>query len=202
MGSKNVASPWATEVFGKLASQLTTIVPACILNAHDRARGGHEGVHTQTHEAYGHGLYAAQYEELVTGLADLPGSEPVRLQARTVMVIAGHVIFPIRYAKKDVPVTVARLRRSSGLRADLIRRHGPEPRQIAFDLGIELPEEDEPHADLLRLSPETKLVLVAYACSLASGVVRLEWGSAELRREDRSLLWHHHEPLPLPRAPH
>ncbi|MGW2372964.1 MULTISPECIES: hypothetical protein [Kitasatospora] len=177
---------------------MTAIVPACILRAHERARGGHEGVHTQTHEAYGHGLYAAQYEELATGLLVLPYSEPVRLQARTVVVIAGHVIYPIRYAKKDVPVTTARLRRASGLRADLIRRHGPEPRQFALDLDIELPEEDEPHADLLRLSPGTRLVIVAYACSLASGVVRLEWGSAELRREDRSLLWHHHEPLPIP----
>ncbi|MFD0276905.1 hypothetical protein ACFVHB_23785 [Kitasatospora sp. NPDC127111] len=179
---------------------MTTTVPECILRAHERARGGHEGVHTQTHEAYGHGLYAAQYEELVTGLAGLPGAEPVRLQARTVVVVAGHVVFPIRYAKKDVPVTAARLRRASGLRADLIRRHGPEPRQFTLDLGIELPEDDEPHMDLLRLSPDTKLVIVAYACALASGVVRLEWGSAELRREDRALLWHYHEPLPLPRV--
>ncbi|MGW4380980.1 hypothetical protein [Kitasatospora sp. NPDC004531] len=199
MGAPNAASTWAESVFGTLAGRMTATVPACILRAHERARGGHEGVHTQTHEAYGHGLYAAQYEELAAGLADLPGAETVRLQARTVVVVAGHVVYPIRYAKRDVPVTAARLRRATGLRAELIRRHGPEPRQVALDLGIDLPEPDEPHLDLLRLAPDTALVLVAYACSLAAGVVRLEWGSAELRTEDRALIWHHHEPLPLPR---
>ncbi|RKT11287.1 hypothetical protein BX285_5228 [Streptomyces sp. 1114.5] len=199
MSDAHSASPWARTVFGSLAAEVTAIVPACLVRAHERAQGGHEGVHTQTLEAYGHGLYAAQYEELSAGLSQLPGVELVRLQARTVAVVAGHVVYPYRYAKKDVPVTAARLRSASGLRADLIRRHGPGPRQGELDLDIELPDEDEPHADLARLSPDTKLVLVAYACSLADGVVRLEWGSAELRREDRSLIWHRHESLPIPR---
>ncbi|OKJ09125.1 hypothetical protein [Kitasatospora sp. CB01950] len=197
MGAPNTASPWAHRIFGELADRMAATVPACILRAHARARGGHEGVHTQTREAYGHGLYAAQYEELAAGLADFPGAEPVRLQARTVIVVAGHLIYPIRYAKRDAPVTAARLRRATGLRAELIRRHGPESRQYTLDLGIDLPAPDEPHIDLLRLAPDTALVLVAYACSLTSGVVRLEWGSAELRAEDRVLLWHHHEPLPF-----
>ncbi|MER7769885.1 hypothetical protein [Kitasatospora sp. NPDC096140] len=199
MSDANSASPWARTVFGPLAAEVTAIVPACLVRAHERAQGGHEGVHTQTLEAYGHGLYAAQYEELSASLSQFPDVELVRLQARTVAVVAGHVIYPYRYAKKDVPVTVARLRSASGLRADLLRRHGPDPRQGELDLGIDLPDEDEPHADLARLPPDTKLVLVAYACSLADGVVRLEWGSAELHREDRSLIWHHHEPLPIPR---
>ncbi|MDQ0311332.1 hypothetical protein J2S46_005888 [Kitasatospora herbaricolor] len=199
MSDANSVSPWASTVFGALAAEVTAIVPACVVRAHERAQGGHEGVHTQTLEAYGHGLYAAQYEELAAGLSELPGTELVRLQARTIAVVGDHAVYPIRYAKKDVPVTGARLRSASGLRADLIRRHGPDPRQGELDLGIELPVEDEPHADLARLSPSTQLVLVAYACSLTDGVIRLEWGSAELRREDRSLLWHHHGPLPIPR---
>ncbi|MFJ2866900.1 hypothetical protein [Kitasatospora sp. NPDC087314] len=172
---------------------------ALLVRAHERAQRGHEGVHTQTLQAYGDGLYAAKCEELSASLSQLPGVELVRLQARTVAVVAGHVVYPYWYAKKDVPVTAARLRTASGLRADLIRRLGPDPRQGELNLGIELPDEDEPHADLARLSPDTKLVLVAYACSLADGVVRLEWGFAELRREDRSLIWHRHEPLPIPR---
>ncbi|MGR8008284.1 hypothetical protein [Streptomyces hypolithicus] len=155
-------------------------------------------MHTQTLEAYGHGLHAVQYEELATGLADLPGATAVRLQARTVMVVAGHVLYPIRYAKADVPVTVARLRRAVGLRADLIRRHGPEPTQGELDLGLVELQEAEMHADLNQLAPDTGLVLLAYACSMDRGVMRLEWGDAELRRGDRHLLWHHHEPLPLP----
>ncbi|WP_033826294.1 hypothetical protein [Kitasatospora sp. MBT63] len=199
MSVADSTTPWAHTVFGPLATKVAAIVPACIIRAHERAQGGHEGVHTQTLEAYGHGLYAAQFEELSAGLSQLPGTELVRLQARTVAVIAGHVIYPYRYAKKDVPVSTARLRSSSGLRADLIRRHGPDPRQPELDLGLELPDEDEPHAHLARLSPDTKVVLVAYACSSADGIVRLEWGSAELHSQDRSLIWHHHEPLPVPR---
>ncbi|MFF4221588.1 hypothetical protein ACFYZH_01840 [Streptomyces abikoensis] len=191
MGS---TSQWARETFGDLADDLTDIIPDSLLRAHDRARNGHEGVHTQTLEAYGHGLYAVQYEELAVGLEAL--GEPVRLQGRTIMIVRGHVIYPFRYAKKDVPVTTARLRRATGLRADLIRRHGPEPMQQTLDLGIEELEESEVHADLELIPRDFGLVLVAYACSMEQGVMRIEWGSAELRREDRYLIWHHHEALP------
>ncbi|MFI1936471.1 hypothetical protein ACH44C_04620 [Streptomyces purpureus] len=48
------------------------------------------------------------------------------------------------------------------------------------------------------MSEDVKLVLVAYACSMTQGVMRIEWGSAELRREDHYLIWHHHEQLHLP----
>ncbi|WP_368660653.1 hypothetical protein [Streptomyces marincola] len=116
------------------------------------------------------------------------------------MVISDHVFYPLRYAKRDVPVTQARLRRTTGFRADLIRRHGPEPIQEQLDLGLEELYVAEVHRDLLRLSPETRLVLLAYACSMERGVMRLEWGDAELRHDDRHLLWHHHEPLLLPEA--
>ncbi|MFE9426204.1 hypothetical protein ACFYNO_24970 [Kitasatospora sp. NPDC006697] len=155
-------------------------------------------MHTQTLEAYGHGLYAVQYEELATGLSQLPGAIPVRLQGRTVMVVAGYVIYPLRYAKTDVPVTAARLRRATGMRADLIRRHGPDPMQGELDLGLEPQAPEEIHRDLSQLDPATGLVLVAYACAQHTGIVRMEWGAAELRASDRALIWHHHEPLALP----
>ncbi|WTO71220.1 hypothetical protein OG867_23035 [Streptomyces sp. NBC_00209] len=194
MGS---ASEWARATFGDAADELADRVPACLLRAHMRARSGHEGVHTQTLEAYGHGLYAAQYEELASGLAHLADASVVRLQGRTVVVVSGHVIYPIRYAKRDVPVTAARLRRATGFRAELIRRHGPEPRQQMLDLGLDELEEPEAHPDLALLPEDIRLVLVAYACSMHEGVMRAEWGSAELRREDRYLIWHRHEPLAL-----
>ncbi|THA54148.1 hypothetical protein [Streptomyces sp. A1136] len=194
-------SPWARETFGALADRLAVTIPACLVEAHERARHGHEGVHTQTLEAYGHGLHAAQYEALAAGLAHLDGSTARRLQGRTVMVIDRNVIYPIRYAKKDVPVTAARLRRAVGFRADLIRRHGPEPMQQEFDLGLDDLREPEVHPDIALLPSELRLVIVAYACSMERGVMRAEWGSAELRREDRYLVWHHHEPL-IPAAGH
>nr|WP_308117957.1 hypothetical protein [Streptomyces buecherae] len=151
-------------------------------------------MHTQTLEAYGHGLYAVQYEELAAGLSEL--GEAVRMQGRTMMLVRGHLIYPLRYAKKDVPVTTARLRRAFGFRADLIRRHGPPPMQQALDLGLEELDDSEVHPDLELLPEDVRLVLVAYACSMEAGVMRVEWGSAELRREDRYLVWHRHEPLP------
>ncbi|MFJ8647523.1 hypothetical protein ACIRNI_15540 [Streptomyces sp. NPDC093546] len=194
MGS---ATPWARQIFGDAADQLVDVVPACLLRAHERARNGHEGVHTQTLEAYGHGLYAVQYEELAAGLSPLAGATPVRLHGRTLMIVADHVIYPLRYAKKDVPVTAARLRRATGLRAELIRRHGPEPMQQVLDLGLDELQESEVHPDLGFLPEDIRLVLVAYACAMDRGMMRIEWGSAELRREDRFLVWHHHEPLPL-----
>jgi hypothetical protein len=64
------ASHWARETFGDVAGELADIIPACLVRAHDRARTGQEGVHTQTLEAYGHGLYAVQYEELAAGISE------------------------------------------------------------------------------------------------------------------------------------
>ncbi|GGT29264.1 hypothetical protein GCM10010271_36560 [Streptomyces kurssanovii] len=66
-----------------------------------------------------------------------------------------------------------------------------------LDLGMDELQESEAHPDLELLPEDVRLVLVAYACSMDQGVMRAEWGSAELRREDRYLIWHHHEPLPL-----
>ncbi|MCT9139128.1 hypothetical protein [Streptomyces violarus] len=60
-------------------------------------------------------------------------------------------------------------------------------------------DESEVHPDLEMLPDNVQLVLVAYTCSMEAGVMRIEWGSAESRREDRYLIWHRHEPLP-PRA--
>jgi hypothetical protein len=114
------------------------------------------------------------------------------------MVLGSRVIYPLRYAKKDVPVTAARLRRATGFRAELIRRFGPEPMQQALDLGLDELDDPEPHPDLALLDEDVQLVLIAYACSMTQGVMRIEWGSAELRREDRYLVWHHHEQLGLP----
>lgn len=197
----SAATPWATRTFGAVASRLTETIPTCLVEAHDRARHGHEGVHTQTLEAYGHGLHAAQYEALAVGLAPLEGATSRRLQGRTVMLIGSNAIYPIRYAKKDVPVTEARLRKAAGFRADLIRRHGPEPMQQALDLGLDELDEEHVHPDVALLPPDLRLIIVAYACSMERGVMRIEWGTAELRREDRYLIWHSHEPLHPPATP-
>ncbi|MFB8046451.1 hypothetical protein ACFC8F_34725 [Streptomyces hydrogenans] len=199
MGTGSGRGPgWAERTFGESAEELARLIPAGLVRAHDRARSAHEGVRTQTLEAYGHGLYAAQFEELAVSLSVLPRAVQVRLQGRTFMVLDGHVIYPFRYAKKNVPVTAARLPRATGFRAELLRRHGPEPMQQALDLGLDEPEEPDPRSDLALLPPDTRVVIVAYACSMTEGVIRIEWGSAELRTEDRYLLWHHHEPLALP----
>ena len=200
MAERSTGASWSRSVFGVRAAPLSRLIPQCLVRAHERARDGHRGVGTQTLEAYGHGLHASQYEELAAGLADFPDATAVRLQARTVMVVAGQVLYPIRYAKRDLPVTVARLRRAVGLRADLIRRHGPEPLQGELELGLEELHEQELHRDLSQLGPDVGLVLLAYACAMDTGIMRLEWGDAELRRGDRHLLWHHHERLELPDA--
>jgi hypothetical protein len=186
------AVPWARDTFGDLTEPLGAAVTKSLTRAHERARSGHDGVHTQTLEAYGHGLYAAQFEELMAGLEHFAEATPVRLHARTVMVVANHLIYPFRYANKDLPVTAARLKKKDGLRAELIRELGPEPMQGELDLG--LGEFEEPHRGLAQIPPGTSLVIVAYACSMSDGIMRLEWGIADLR-PDRYLQWHRHEPL-------
>ncbi|MEU9103303.1 hypothetical protein AB0D54_02865 [Streptomyces xanthophaeus] len=72
--------------------------------------------------------------------------------------------------------------------------------QQALDLGLDELEDREVRPDLGILPEDVRLVLVAYACATDRGVMHIERGSAELRREDRYLVWHHHEPPP-PTAP-
>lgn len=188
------AGSWAREAFGDHARDLAAAVGKSLNRAHERARSGQDGVHTQTFEAYGHGLYAAQFEELEDGLRDFEHAGPVRLHARTVMLVAGHLIYPFRYADRDLPVTAARLKKAEGLRADLIRMFGPEdPLQGELDLGL-AEFTPEPHRGLARIPAGTSLVLVACACSMSEGVLRSEWGRADLG-PDRYLQWHCHEPL-------
>ena len=136
--------------------------------------------------------YAAQFEELLAGREHFAQATPVRLHARTAMVIANHLIYPFRYANKDLPVTAARLKKKDGLRAELIRELGPEPMQGELDLGLD--EFEEAHRGLAQIPTGTSLVIVAYACSMSEGIMRLEWGVADLR-PDRYLQWHRHEPL-------
>ncbi|NLU75125.1 hypothetical protein HCC61_21040 [Streptomyces sp. HNM0575] len=151
-------------------------------------------MHTQTLEAYGHGLHAAQYEELAAGLEGFAEATPVRLRARTVMVVADHLIYPFRYPDRDLPVTAARLKKKDRLRAELIRELGPKPMQGELDLGLEEFENHEVHQGLAHVPRDVSLVIVAYACSMTAGIMRLEWGIADLR-PDRYLQWHRHEPL-------
>ncbi|MEU7317291.1 hypothetical protein [Streptomyces sp. NPDC007083] len=195
MGS---VSQWANDTFGELAYELADIIPACLVRAHDRARDCHEAVRTQTLEAYGNGLYAAQYEELAQGLA--PYGEPLRLRGRTVMLVKGRLLYPLCYDKRDVPVTTARLRNSYGLRAELIREYGPTPMQPELDLGLDEPRESRTIPELLKHPGVEGLVLLPYTCSMERGVMRAEWGTAELPHGSRDLVWHLHDPL-LPNHP-
>ncbi|MET9318721.1 hypothetical protein ABZX75_00755 [Streptomyces sp. NPDC003038] len=64
-------------------------------------------------------------------------------------------------------------------------------------MGLDELYAEEFHSDLDQLGPETRVVLLAYACSMDRGVMRLEWGEAELQA-NRYLLWHHHQALSLP----
>jgi hypothetical protein len=189
---------WANDTFGELAPELADIIPACLLRAHNRARSCHEAVRTQTLEAYGNGLYAAQYEEIAQGLTSY--GEPLRLRGRTVMLVKGRLLYPLCYAKRDVPVTTARLRNSYGLRAELIRELGPTPMQRELDLGLDEAREPTTIPELLHHPGVDGLVLLPYTCSMERGVMRAEWGTAELPHGSRELVWHRHDPL-LPSSP-
>nr|WP_019355170.1 hypothetical protein [Streptomyces sp. AA1529] len=186
-------SQWANDTFGALACKLADIIPACLVSAHDRARDCHEAIRTQTLEAYGNGLYASQYEVLAEGLA--PYGEPLRLRGRDVMLVKGHLLYPLCYSKRDRPVTTARLRSSYGLRAELIREYGPTPMQQELDLGLDEPQESRTIPELLKHPGVKGLVLLPYACSMERGVMRAEWGIAELPHGSRDLIWHRHDPL-------
>lgn len=190
MGS---VSQWAKDTFGELTCKLADIIPTCLISAHDRARDCHEAVRTQTLEAYGNGLYAAQYEVLAEGLT--PYGEPLLLRGRKVMLVKGRLLYPLCYAKRDVPVTAVRLRSSYGLRAELIRELAPTPMQQELELGLDELRGSKTIPEILKHPGVEGLVLLPYACSMQRGVMRAEWGTAELPHGSRELIWHGHDPL-------
>ncbi|MEY9839743.1 hypothetical protein [Streptacidiphilus sp. EB103A] len=193
MSDEPIASKWAQATFGQEAAQLVQVIPRALHSAHERAKTAHLGVQTVTLEAYGHGLHAAQYESLAGALAEVAGTSTIRLNGRDIVLLKDQAFYPLRMPKRG-----GHLKRVSALRRRLFDRHGPDPAQEALDLvweegGPDLEEIREGASDL---PDNIQLIVLAYVCTVETGLVELRWGHAELL-DDGSLRWHDSEVMQL-----
>lgn len=199
MAKKPPTARWARRHFGPGAADLRSAVSGALARAHMRALAAHEAGEMTDRDTYGTTLHVAQYEELARALNSWPGATVTRLGRHPLVIINGLVLYPWRYsADGNRPLSQARLRLPvSNRRTRLFKAHGPAPMQPALDPSFEPPTP----AELLEAFPElgqgTRLVLIAYACSVDAGVMHRYWGEAELR--DRGgVVWHNGEVIPAP----
>jgi hypothetical protein len=95
---------------------------------------------------YGHVLAERALVELAEAARDL-GREPRVLRGREFAVIAGHALFPLRYANRAQPLEKARLKSSASLqRRRLLTAHAPQqPALFEIDDDLTTDEYEELH---------------------------------------------------------
>ncbi|GAA0621357.1 hypothetical protein [Streptomyces crystallinus] len=197
-------SPWATDVFGKQALVVQTSLGQALRNMQANAQAAQEQTDSRTNHTYGSARWQGQFERVHEELKDLPGALPVKPFGFPfeLMLVGRGLIYPFLYAKTTSDVRTARIPSESRLVKEIFT-FAPEPPhvQAVFDLeGFgESMEAVEPRGGLATVPPNTRLVLVPFACN-ASELLEAHWGVAALG-EDRHLMWETGpEPLALPRT--
>ncbi|WP_020580109.1 hypothetical protein [Actinopolymorpha alba] len=201
MGRVPPQGGWAGRVFGAQVETLRERIPRALAAAHARARDAHDSAGTLSRRVYGTALWERQHAELIAAITPLEGARVATLGGYQLAVLAGHAFFPLHYADRvGIAIDKARLRKPvSDQRVRLFGAHGAEVAHAQ-------PLLDETWADLYpaqsypafpQLGADTQLIVVAYACSMESGLLNLGWGQAE-HRGDGELEWGEHESLPLP----
>ena len=119
------ATDWAAEAFGEQVEELRQRIPGALAAAHRRARAGHDAGQSRNQRVYGTALWEYQHEELVAAIRPVSGAKVARFGAYELPVLAGKVLFPLKYTEKvGVPVEEARLEKPvSGLRERLFGAH-------------------------------------------------------------------------------
>ncbi|MFI9422498.1 hypothetical protein ACIG54_02925 [Streptomyces achromogenes] len=197
-------SPWATELFGEQAAEVRKRLGQALRNMQANAQAAQEQASSRTNHTYGSARWQGQYERVQEELDDLPGATPVKpFQFPFELMLVGRgLIYPFSYSKKKVDVRTARIPNESRLVKELFT-FAPEPTEVQGSFDFEGFDEATPDIELrgglASLPPDTRLVLVPFACN-ASGLLEAYWGIAALGEGGR-LQWETHpEPLSLPKA--
>jgi hypothetical protein len=190
---------WSRRWFGEEAVFLSTAIPRALATAHKRGQGAHDGGEMETKDAYGTTVFVKQYEELSKAIASVEGARTTRLGRHPLAIYNNFVFYPWRYAADGVTsVRGARFRLPLSFRRKrLFVAHGPNPMQPALHPDFEMPYVEELRQAFPELGAETKLVLIAYASAVDTGVLNAFWGDAELTASGE-VLWHHLSKLPEP----
>lgn len=195
-------SHWSTALFGsdEQARAVRDGIARALKDMQDNAVASQEEAGVSSTQVHGVARFRGSYERVAEELKDVPGAQLVKpngFQFELVRVGQG-LIYPFCFAKKDVSARTAKIQNVWSVIRELFA-FAPPPAQAdlfgeyAFD-----PATVELRPRLAALSPDTRLVLVPFACN-ADGLLKPYWGVASLADENGALEWVvDPEPLPVP----
>lgn len=198
-------STWATERFGDQASAVHKAIVNALIDTQTYATQAHHSSKTDSNHVYGTARYQGQYKRFADTVGALDGA--ILIRPRTVsfhlVIINGVLLVPLRYAstlgtpieEATLPRPVARWAREAfarfGSRASVVRQDSLFPVEVLSSLAKPV----RPVLD--HVDPETRLVVVPYACNSQAGLLSAWWGEADLM-EDGTLRWAGGKPEKLP----
>jgi hypothetical protein len=204
-------SGWARQRFGERAQLVRKAVVQALSATVTDAQDAHKEGKSDKLYTFGWTLAVRKYERLVEALRDMDDVDLVRPPGspHNLVLFGENLLYPFRYAKDAAtPLSEARVTdgRVSAMVAELFQRFGPEPthQEVTFPLfdPEPSPDDDEFRSALDRVPPQTKLILIAFACNERSGLIDAAWGEGELVDSTGHLRWLPgcYEPLPIAAA--
>jgi hypothetical protein len=204
-------SDWAQQRFGERKQHVRDAVVQALHATVTDAQDAHKEGKSDKLYTFGWTLAVRKYERLVEALRDMDDLDLVRPPGspHNLVLFGENLFYPFRYAKDGAtPLGEARVTdgKVSAMVAELFQRFGPEPahQEVTFPLFDPEPgpDDDEFRSALDRIPPQTKLILIAFACNERSGLVDAAWGEGELVDSTGHLRWLPgcYEPLPIAAA--
>ncbi|GAA2263672.1 hypothetical protein GCM10010430_55310 [Kitasatospora cystarginea] len=198
-------SPWTIDLFGDQAHAVRAGLGQAFRNMQANAQAAQEQTNARTNHAFGSSRWSGQFERVWDELKGLPGAQPVKPHgfAFELMLVGRGLLYPFLYSKTKADVRDARIPSESMLIRELFAFAPARTTNVqgVFDFDI-LDVTVEPitlRGGLTSVPPETRLVLVPFACN-TSELLEAHWGVAALGAERRLDWVTGPEALPLPDA--
>ncbi|MFJ1757706.1 hypothetical protein [Kitasatospora sp. NPDC088134] len=198
------AVPWQQQLFDQNADRVRSGLGQGLRNMHANARAAQEEASVRPAHPYGAARYTGQFERIADELITIPGARLVKPRGFgfELVLVGKGLIYPFRYAKTQADVRVARIPHTSVLIKELLANFGTAPDTFQEALEFDGFETDDDvlalRAGLADLPPDTKLVLVPFACNVG-GLLESYWGVASLGIDGTTLQWASTpEALPVP----
>ncbi|MFJ4781696.1 PIN-like domain-containing protein [Streptomyces sp. NPDC088762] len=154
--------------------ELRQAVPVWLHRGHLRARAAFEAAGSR--EIYGHSVNEAVRDEFITGIESMGGITHT-LKGRGFPVYDGHLVYPMRYARKPAPPEMA-------------------ARQLDRFRGRSLLDRESTlRTDLENLNPSLRLTVVAYTSDESHGIHSIHLGIPTID-PTQGTVWEYIEELP------
>lgn len=197
-------SHWSAKQFGgeEQARAVRDGIGWALRDMQENARASRKEAGVSSTQIHGVARYRGSFERVAEELMDVPGAQLVKpngFQFELVRIGDG-LIYPFCFSKKDISVRTAKIQNVWSVIRELFAFAPPPAQADLFGAYAFDPSAVELRPRLAALPPETRLVLVPFACN-AEGLLKPYWGVASLADESGTLEWVvDPEPLPIPNS--